>query len=108
MGQMDKSGLLLVSGPYKVNGVPLRRVNQRYVIATSTKVELPAMDLKKFDDAYFKKTIAAQKKGAEAFFEKQQRPSASAEKKADQQAVDAKLVAAIGKDAVLKKYLRAK
>ena len=34
----DPKGPLIVSGPYKLNGVPIRRVDPAYVIATSTKV----------------------------------------------------------------------
>merc|ERR1719312_188499 len=47
------SGLLLVTGPFKVNGVPLRRVNQAYTIATSTNVDINGVDVSSIDDAFF-------------------------------------------------------
>jgi large subunit ribosomal protein L6e len=50
-----ESGLLLVTGPYKYNGVPLRRVNQVYTLTTSTKVDLKGVDAVKVDDKLFKK-----------------------------------------------------
>merc|ERR1712083_640519 len=37
---LQDSGLILVTGPYKVNGVPLRRVPQSYVIGTQTQVDV--------------------------------------------------------------------
>lgn len=55
---------ILVTCPFKINGVPLRRINPAYVIATSTKVDLSAasgLSLDKFDEAYFK--VKKEKKG---------------------------------------------
>ena len=47
------SGLLLVTGPHKVNGVPLKRVNQVYTITTSTKVNLAGVDVSAVSDKTF-------------------------------------------------------
>lgn len=56
-------------GPFKVNGVPLRRVNQAYVIATSTKVDISGITIpKKFDDAYFTRPKKEKKKQTEEDF----------------------------------------
>ena len=62
------SGLLLVTGPYKINGVPLRRINQTYVMPTSTKINLNNVDLANIDDAFFAKKKAAKGNKDEKFF----------------------------------------
>ena len=46
-------------GPYKVNGVPLRRVNQAYVIATSTKVDVSKVNVSSVDDEFFARVESA-------------------------------------------------
>ncbi len=66
-----KSGLLLVTGPFKLNGCPLRRINQIYVIATSTKVDLSKVNLpENLNDSFFNRVRAKKPKttqGAEIF-----------------------------------------
>merc|ERR1712196_422802 len=59
------SGLLLVTGPYQLNGVPLRRVNQAHCIATSASVDVAKADVKGIDDAFFAR---AKKKKDDEFF----------------------------------------
>ena len=64
------SNLSFIAGPFKINGVPLRRVNQAYVIGTSTKVDISGVNLEKFDDKYFGKAVEKKKKKGEGeFFE---------------------------------------
>ncbi|KAL2212427.1 hypothetical protein CC79DRAFT_1364712 [Sarocladium strictum] len=105
-------GVLLVTGPFKINGVPLRRVNARYVIATSYKVDVSGLDQKKVEEVsqpkYFTADKAQQKAGEEAFFkqgEKPQKKEINSNRAADQKAIDKALIASIKKVDLLPSYL---
>jgi len=112
--QFQPSGLLLVTGPFKINGVPLRRINQAYVIATSTHVDLA--DLKvpsKLDDAYFRKPKTVKKaKTEENFFAggktEKKKKVVDAARVTDQKEVDTQVLEAVKKVPHLKEYLNAK
>ncbi|KAJ1020098.1 hypothetical protein NDA16_004378 [Ustilago loliicola] len=107
--QLD-SGLLLVTGPFKVNGVPIRRVNQAYVIATSTKIDISDVKIdEKINDTYFKKEKAAKAKAEAAFFADPANKQAHPESKvADQKALDKAVIAAVKKAGpTMAKYLAA-
>ena len=71
-----------MTGPFKVNGVPLRRVNARYVIATSQKVELKGVDEKVVEkvgeEGYFAREKAASKTGEDQFFSQGEKAEVSA------------------------------
>ncbi|WBW75512.1 60S ribosomal protein L6 [Schizosaccharomyces osmophilus] len=101
---------LVVTGPFKVNGVPLRRVNHRYVIATSApKLDVSGIPVEKFNQAYFAKPKrSGPLKKDEAFFaENAPKKALPAERVADQKAVDAKLLPAIKAVPNMKEYLAA-
>merc|ERR1712032_459314 len=102
------SGLLLVTGPYAVNGVPLRRVNQRFCIATSTKVDLNGATFDSVNDAYFARE-AGKKKGSKkdesSFFATEaEKHGISEEKKTGQRGMDEKIVKGLSAD--VKSYLK--
>lgn len=104
-----ESGLLLVSGPYKINGVPIRRVNQAYVIATSTKVDVSGVDVSSVNDAYFSRSKDDSKEGEQEFFSGDEPKPAvvSDQRKADQKKVDGPLLKAVAAVPMLEGYLAA-
>jgi len=104
------SGLLLVTGPYKFNGVPLKRVNQAYVIATKTRVQLGNIAaLNNITDDMFTKRVAV-KRGTKAadFFEEpaKKRERISDERKNAQSSVDTEVVKSVKAVPQLKEYLQ--
>lgn len=86
-----QSGLLLVTGPFSLNSCPLRRISQRYVIATQTRINLSKVTLPDhLNDTYFRRSLKKQKNRGEGdiFASKKEKYVPSEQKKADQLAVD--------------------
>ncbi|KAL2835896.1 ribosomal protein L6e-domain-containing protein [Aspergillus pseudoustus] len=105
-------GVLLVTGPFKINGVPLRRVNARYVIATSTRIDISGVDSSVVEkvsaSGYFTKEKKAEKKTEEAFFQQGEKPEkkkVASARASDQKAVDQSILAAVKKENFLGSYL---
>ncbi|GJC92369.1 60S ribosomal protein L6 [Colletotrichum higginsianum] len=91
---------------------PLRRVNSRYVIATSYKVDVSGVDSQKIEEIsqpkYFTADKAKKQNGEDAFFkqgEKPQKKEINSSRAADQKAVDKALLASIKKVDMLASYL---
>lgn len=110
----------------RLNGVPLRRVSQAYVIATSTKVDISGVSIpESVNDAYFAKAKAAKStKEGEFFGEGKEKKAFPEEKKSEQKvgppshwsigrsltpgkSVDSALLSAISKVEHLSRYLKA-
>ena len=52
IGNTD-SGLLVVTGPFSINGVSIRRVNPRYTIESGAHINLDKLNLFVLNDEYF-------------------------------------------------------
>jgi large subunit ribosomal protein L6e len=103
------SGLLLISGPYKINGVPLRRVNQAYVIATSTKLDVSGVNVAAITDDYFSRAKDEKKDGEDEFFmgDAPKQAVVTDQRKADQKKVDDALLKTVAATPMLEAYLAA-
>merc|ERR1712227_996393 len=108
------SGLVLITGPLKLNGCPMRRINQNYLLATQTSVDVFAVKVpENVNDDYFKRAKAPKAKkteGGDIFTAKKEEYKVSDARKADQEMVDKQVLEAIKKHpegASLKAYMKA-
>ncbi|KAF7636057.1 Ribosomal_L6e_N domain-containing protein [Meloidogyne graminicola] len=96
--QLEKSGLLLVTGPLKLNACPLRRIAQSFVIATKTKLDLTGLQVPgHIDDDYLKRKLSKSNvpfsfKFLLKYFQKYE---VTEQRKLDQKTVDAGVLDAI-------------
>jgi len=98
------SGLLLVSGPFKINACPLRRMHQQYVIVTSTRLDISGLQIPdNINDNYFKVKKDRSPKGkkgdgGDIFDTKTEGYKPDEQRKKDQILVDKQLIDVIRKD----------
>lgn len=107
-----QSGLLLITGPFSLNSTPLRRVSQRYVIATQTRVKLDKVEIPEhINDLYFRRQLLKNQNRGEGdiFAAKKPKYVATEQRQKDQLTVDKAVRTAISqhKDKrLLFQYLR--
>ena len=105
-----KSGLLCVTGPYKLNGVPCKRVAQVYTMSTSTKLDMTGVKTDGITDETFAKTktaVSKRTKSQRFFAENAPKTSTSDARKKLQKEIDTALIKNI-KDKMVSKYLGAR
>ena len=102
-----ESNLLLVTGPYKYNGVPLKRVNAAYVLPTNTKLNINAEIAKNINDKFFDRVDIERTKEEDFFEDKEKKKGRiSEDKKKLQTEVDAEVKKAVDGVPMMKEYLR--
>ena len=102
-----ESNLLLVTGPYKYNGVPLKRVNAAYVLPTNTKLNINAEIAKNINDKFFDRVDIERTKEEDFFEDKEKKKGRiSEDKKKLQTEVDTEVKKAVDGVPMMKEYLR--
>ena len=102
-----ESNLLLVTGPYKYNGVPLKRVNAAYVLPTNTKLNINAEIAKNVNDKFFDRVDIERTKEEDFFEDKEKKKGRiSEDKKKLQTEVDTEVKKAVDGVPMMKEYLR--